>query len=95
MRMKFLKKEYQWIKIQSASHSPEAEIKCRPQAFWFDSVLPGFKTRARDRLLRPWIINEFLKHVFIYAEVFVDPALRWLDPVFFFFFGGGGVPYYF
>ena len=49
MRMKFLKKEYQnTIKIQSASHSPETEIKCRPQAFWFDSVLPGFKTRARD-----------------------------------------------
>ena len=48
MRMKFLKKEYQWIKIQSASHSPETEIKCRPQAFWFDSVLQRFKTRARD-----------------------------------------------
>ena len=46
--MKFLSREYQWSKMQSARHSPETEIKCRPQAFQFDSVLPGFKTRARD-----------------------------------------------
>ena len=45
MRMKFFSKEYQWSKIQSAPHSPETEIKYRPQA---DCVLPGFKTRARD-----------------------------------------------
>ena len=32
----------------SASHSFKTEIKCRPQAFWFDSALTQFKTRARD-----------------------------------------------
>ena len=50
MRMKFFYKEYQRSKIQSAPHFPETEIKCRPQAFWFDSVLPEFKTRAGDGL---------------------------------------------
>ena len=35
--------------IQSVPLPPGAEIKCRPQAFQFDSVLPGFKTRAHDR----------------------------------------------
>ena len=48
MRMKFFNKEYQQSKVQSAPHSPKTEIKCRPQAFYFDSVLPELKTRARD-----------------------------------------------
>ena len=38
MRMKFLNKEYQWSKIQSAPRSPETEINSRLKAFQFDSV---------------------------------------------------------
>ena len=69
--MKFLSREYQWSKIQSAWHSPETEIKCRPQAFQFDNSLTMFYRglkhehvtdfSRRDRLLSSWIINEFLK----------------------------------
>ena len=60
-------KGYQWSKIQSAPDSPETEIKCRPQAFKFEGVLPLFQHEhvtdfsGRDRLLSSWFINEFLK----------------------------------
>ena len=43
MRMKFFSKEYQWSKIQSAPHSPETEIKCRPQAFLVWQFYRGLK----------------------------------------------------
>ena len=42
--MKFWNKGSQWCKLKLAPHSPETELKCSPQVFLFDSVLPWLNT---------------------------------------------------